>query len=225
MIKNVTWAKPRVSERGKLFPLFSVIPSSYLYAWLLSNNNRILRSVYSFYSRFDLTSRSELYPWSLKIASKNSDINESQQFRIRLFVSFAIRSCVARKGRRKKRANRKRRCGWNRAPGVREISCPLGLGKENGLKRIKRDTTDSHFPSKYRQLCQQAVALMLVKCLTTFTQRCNKRRTGRLVASAIMQRKATAVKKKKKKERKKEKKQRHCRSFALESDRFAFPWA
>ena len=143
----------------------------------------------------------------------STDINESHQpeFAVR-FVRTVIQSHVARKGifRGNRGACRKetgkQKATMENVPAVEIELKSVGFlvawsenlpRKENGLKRIKRDIADSHFPSKYRQLCQQAAALMLVKCLTTFTQRYNKRRAGRLGASAIMQRKATAVKKKK----------------------------
>lgn len=125
-----------------------------------------------------------------------------------------LRGRIEQIEKERSRDDGKRANSWNRS---NQRNFLLVSRKENGLKQIGRGIGDSHFPSKYRQLCQQTGALTLVKCLRTFMQPGNKRRTGcRCIGDN-----ATEGYCGKNRPGTREPIKRLCGSFALESDRFA----
>lgn len=125
-----------------------------------------------------------------------------------------LRGRIEQIEKERSRDDGKRANSWNRS---NQRNFLLVSRKENGLKQIGRGIGDSHFPSKYRQLCQQTGALTLVKCLRTFMQPGNKRRTGcRCIGDN-----ATEGYCGKNRPGTREPIKRLCGSFALVSDRFA----
>lgn len=128
-----------------------------------------------------------------------------------------LRGRIEQIEKERSRDDGKRANSWNRSNQRNFLLVGNISRKENGLKQIGRGIGDSHFPSKYRQLCQQTGALTLVKCLRTFMQPGNKRRTGcRCIGDN-----ATEGYCGKNRPGTREPIKRLCGSFALESDRFA----